>query len=151
MPGLFLCVFPAKILVKREMLLTNRELHVVAGVVIFPMHPESRVNLQRVGKTLRAKAAVRKKSASNLQPIFPRFLFVFVRVFDLAPEVGFRRSWYRRKACAALFFKILGSWETELGLEKYGPTNRGHQSVFGSSEGIFPAKIPARPGKILTI
>uniref|UniRef100_A0A2N9IS90 Reverse transcriptase n=1 Tax=Fagus sylvatica TaxID=28930 RepID=A0A2N9IS90_FAGSY len=46
---------------------------------------------------------------------------------------------------------VLGSWETVFGLEKYGPANKGHQSVFGSSEGIFPTKIPARPGKILTI
>jgi hypothetical protein len=57
-PELFLRVFPVKIPVKRGMLPENRELHVVAGVVIFPMHPGSRVNLQRVGKTLRAKAAV---------------------------------------------------------------------------------------------
>jgi hypothetical protein len=78
----------------------NRELHVIAGVVIFPTHPGPRVNLQRVGKTLRAKAVVREKNASNLRLIFPCFLSVFARVFDLAPDVGFRRSWYRRKACA---------------------------------------------------
>ena len=60
-PELFLCVFPAKIPVKRGMPTANREFHVVAGVVIFPMHPGPRVNLQRVGKTLRAKAAVREK------------------------------------------------------------------------------------------
>uniref|UniRef100_A0A2N9HC39 Uncharacterized protein n=1 Tax=Fagus sylvatica TaxID=28930 RepID=A0A2N9HC39_FAGSY len=47
--------------------------------------------------------------------------------------------------------EVPGSWETELGLERYGPTNRGHQSVFGPSEGIFPIEIPARPGRILTI
>ena len=99
-------------------------MHVVAGVVIFPTHPGLRVNLQRVGKTLRAKAAVRKKNASNLLLIFPCFLSVFARVFDLAPDVGFRRSWYRQKACATLFLKVLGSRETELGLEKYGPTSR---------------------------
>ena len=94
-PELFLCVFSAKILVKRGMPSANRELHVVAGVVIFPTYPGSRVNLQQVGKTLGAKAAVWKKNASNLRPIFPRFLFVFAHVFDLAPDVGFRHSWYR--------------------------------------------------------
>jgi hypothetical protein len=48
-----------------------------AGVIIFPMHPGSRINLLRVGKTLRAKAAVREKKCvllparffSNLVPV----------------------------------------------------------------------------------
>ena len=88
-PELFLCVFPAKIPVKRGKPPANRELHVIAGVVIFPMHLGSRVNLQRVGKTLRTKAAVREKNVSNLRLIFPYFLSVFVRIFDLAPDVGF--------------------------------------------------------------
>jgi hypothetical protein len=88
-PELFLCVFPAKIPAKRGKPPANRELHVVAGVIIFPMHLASRVNLQRVGKTLRTKAAVREKNASNLRLIFPCFLSVFARVFDLAPDVGF--------------------------------------------------------------
>ena len=82
-PELFLCVFPAKIPVKRGMLPTNRELHVVAGVIIFPTHPGSQVNLQRVRKTLRAKAAVRKEKRilllarffSNLVPVRARTLF----------------------------------------------------------------------------
>jgi hypothetical protein len=90
--GAIFGVFPVKIPVKRGMPPANRELHVVAGVVIFPTHPGLRVNLQRVGKTLRAKAVVREKNAPNLQPIFPHFLSVFARVFDLAPEVGFRSS-----------------------------------------------------------
>uniref|UniRef100_A0A2N9EFU6 Uncharacterized protein n=1 Tax=Fagus sylvatica TaxID=28930 RepID=A0A2N9EFU6_FAGSY len=137
--------------VKQGMPPANRELHVVVGVIIFPTHPGSRVNLQQVGKTLRAKAAVRKKTASNPRPTFPCFLSVFARVFDLALDVGFRHSWYRRKARAALFCKVLDLWETELRTERYGSVNKGRRSVFCPSEGIFPAKILARPGKVLTI
>ena len=76
-PKLFLCVFPAKIPIKRGMFSANREFHVVAGVVIFPTHPGLRINLLRVGKTLRAKATARKKKRifllarffSNLVPV----------------------------------------------------------------------------------
>jgi hypothetical protein len=67
----------AKIPIKRGMLSANREFHDVAGVIIFPTHPGSRINLLRAGKTLRAKAAVREKKCvllparffSNLVPV----------------------------------------------------------------------------------
>uniref|UniRef100_A0A2N9FGU4 Uncharacterized protein n=1 Tax=Fagus sylvatica TaxID=28930 RepID=A0A2N9FGU4_FAGSY len=147
--GAFLCVFLAKIPVERGMPPANRELHIVAGVVIFHTHLGSRVNLQRVGKTLRAKVAVREKNVPNLRLIFPCFLFVFACIFDLAPDVGFRHSWHSWKACAALFFKVLGSREAELGFARYGSANMGCRSVFGPLEDIFPIGIPARPGKIL--
>ena len=40
----FLRVFPAKIPVKRRKPPANRELHVIAGVIIFTTHPGSRIN-----------------------------------------------------------------------------------------------------------
>ena len=45
----------------------------------------------------------------------------------------------------------LDSRESELGLVRYGPANRGHRGVFGPLEDIFPIGIPARPGKFLAI
>ena len=77
---LFLCAFPMKIPVKRGMLSANREFHVVAGVIIFPTHPGSWINLLRAGKTLRAKAVVREEKCillptrffSNLVPVRAR-------------------------------------------------------------------------------
>uniref|UniRef100_A0A2N9H7B6 Uncharacterized protein n=1 Tax=Fagus sylvatica TaxID=28930 RepID=A0A2N9H7B6_FAGSY len=148
---LFFCVFPAKIPAKRGKLLENRELRLAAGVAVFLMHPSSWINSQQAGRNPRAKAVVREERHVRFSARFPYFLSVFARTDDLTPDVGFRHSWYYWKACATLFFKVLDLRETELGLERYGPANRGHWSVFGLPEGNFPIEIPARPEKILTI
>uniref|UniRef100_A0A2N9FDV4 Aminotransferase-like plant mobile domain-containing protein n=1 Tax=Fagus sylvatica TaxID=28930 RepID=A0A2N9FDV4_FAGSY len=115
------------------------------------MHPGSQINSLRVGKNPCAKAVFREEKRVRFSARFPYFLSVFARTVDLAPDVGFRRSWYRWKACATLSLKVLDLRETEPGLEQYGSTNRGRQSVFGPPEGIFSIEIPAGPEKILTI
>uniref|UniRef100_A0A2N9GQW0 Uncharacterized protein n=1 Tax=Fagus sylvatica TaxID=28930 RepID=A0A2N9GQW0_FAGSY len=101
--------------VKRGKPLANRELYVVAGVVIFPAHPGPRFNLQRLPMS----------------------------DFDDLGIVG--------KLALPSSCKVSDLRESDLGTERYGPANRGRRSVSGTSEGIFPAKIPARPGKILAI
>uniref|UniRef100_A0A2N9GNN3 Uncharacterized protein n=1 Tax=Fagus sylvatica TaxID=28930 RepID=A0A2N9GNN3_FAGSY len=129
----------------------NRELRLIAGVAVFLMHLGSQINSQRAGKSPRAKAVVREEKHVRFSGRFPYFLSVFARTVDLAPDVSFRRSWYRWKACATLFLKVLDLRETELGLVRYGPANKGHRSVFDPSEGNFLIEIPARPGKNLAI
>uniref|UniRef100_A0A2N9HIU3 Uncharacterized protein n=1 Tax=Fagus sylvatica TaxID=28930 RepID=A0A2N9HIU3_FAGSY len=62
------------------------------------------------------------KNAFSSQRVFSQILSQFAHIFDLAPDVRFRRSWYRRKACVAYFCKfsdqdsrldLIKSWRSE--------------------------------------
>uniref|UniRef100_A0A2N9FXR8 Reverse transcriptase Ty1/copia-type domain-containing protein n=1 Tax=Fagus sylvatica TaxID=28930 RepID=A0A2N9FXR8_FAGSY len=102
---LFLCVFPVKIPVKRGMPPANRELHVVAGVVIFPTHPGSRVNLQRVGKTLCAKAALPTSDFNVLGTVGKAYATLFLQGFGIRgnPSLGWRNMVLRAGAAGSVF------------------------------------------------
>jgi hypothetical protein len=144
---LFFRVFPVKIPAKWGKLPANRELRLVAGVAEFLTHPGSWINSQRAGRNSRPKAVVRKEKRVRLSARFPYFLSVFARTVDLAPDVGFRCSWYRWKACDAFFLKVLALRETKLGLERYDPSNRGHWSFLVRRRAFFRSRFRLDRGR----
>uniref|UniRef100_A0A2N9HJE4 Uncharacterized protein n=1 Tax=Fagus sylvatica TaxID=28930 RepID=A0A2N9HJE4_FAGSY len=121
--------FPIRIPADPDKFLAIREFHVVHGCVLFPMCPGSQINLLRVRKTLCASAAtsVGKFRKLSAKPYFRRP--VFTRVVDVAPDVGFRRSWYRRKACVTYFLTVQALHRGELGFARYDPANGGRRNV----------------------
>ena len=86
---LFFRIFPVKIPAKRGKPPANRELHVIAGVSLFPTHLSSWIKLQRAERNLRAKAIVREEKRIRFSTRFPYFSSMFACMFDLAPDVGF--------------------------------------------------------------
>jgi hypothetical protein len=50
-------------------------------------------------------------------------------VVDIAPNVSFRQSWCRRKACVTFFLKVQPLHGGELGFARYDLANGGRWNV----------------------
>uniref|UniRef100_A0A2N9GCZ9 Aminotransferase-like plant mobile domain-containing protein n=1 Tax=Fagus sylvatica TaxID=28930 RepID=A0A2N9GCZ9_FAGSY len=101
--GPFEDFFPIGIPARPGKILAIREFHVVHECVFISNVPglaDQLVASQEDSARKRGNVGG-KVPEFSAQPYFRRP--VFTCVVDIAPDIGFRRSWYRRKACATYF------------------------------------------------
>uniref|UniRef100_A0A2N9HRR2 Uncharacterized protein n=1 Tax=Fagus sylvatica TaxID=28930 RepID=A0A2N9HRR2_FAGSY len=117
--GVFLvrlrAVFRSGFRLAPDKFLAIREFHVMHECVLLSNVPGLRRSTCCESGRLCAQAWQRRWESSG---IFSKALFrrpVFTRMVDIAPDVGFRRSWYRRKAYATYFQRYRPCTEASLG------------------------------------
>ena len=81
-----------------------------------------------------------RKENYKIVSIVSSLLSTFTHMVDIAPDIGFRQSWYSQKSSDTLFLKVPDLREGELGSRRYGPTNGCRRSVLKRREVIFRSR-----------